>query len=278
MTPGRPTLAGVPSSPGLIIEREGPVTVLVLDRPEQGNSVTGEMHAGLRSFWQEVSTDDDVRAVVVTGSGRRHFCTGADVTALARSGTVSAGDGPLKHEVFYTARQCEVWKPVVCAVNGLVAAAGLHFVVDADIVVSDRSAAFMDTHVSVGMIGALENIGLAKRMPLGAALRMTLLGREYRMPATRAYELGLVDELADDGCARQVAVEMAQGIARQSPTAVAKSLRAIWGSLELPYAEALERAWDMVKEHRSHPDAGEGTRAFVEKRSPEWAPLTKPTS
>jgi E-phenylitaconyl-CoA hydratase len=263
---------------GLTVERDGPVAVVVLDRPAQGNSVTAAMHAGLRSFWEEVAADDATRAVVVTGAGSRHFCTGADVEALARSRTVSAGDGPLKEELFYTARHCEVWKPVVCAVNGLVAAAGLHFVVDADIVVADRSAVFMDTHVSVGMIGALENIGLAKRMPLGAALRMTLLGREYRMSADRAYELGLVDELAEEGQARAVAVDMAQAIARQSPTAVEKSLRAIWGSLELPYAEALERGWTMVKEHRSHPDAAEGPKAFVERRRPRWAPLTTPIS
>ena len=72
---------------------------------------------------------------------------------------------------------------------------GLHFVVDADIVLASENAAFMDTHVNVGMVGALENVGLARRLPLGAALRMTLLGRHYRMPARRAYELGLVDEL-----------------------------------------------------------------------------------
>ncbi len=261
---------------GLMVENDGPVTILTLARPESANAVTADMHRGLRAFWAHVAEEPGVRAVVVTGAGTRHFCTGADVGALARSGTVAAGDGPLREEVFYTARQAGVWKPVVCAVNGLVAAAGLHFVVDADIVVAERSATFMDTHVSVGMIGALENIGLAKRMPLGAALRLTLMGRGYRMGAERAYQLGLVDELVGDGEARAVAVEIAQVIAEQSPTAVTKSLQAIWGSLELPYAEALERAWIMVKEHRGHPDLREGTQAFIEKRRPHWAEAVPP--
>ena len=77
----------------------------------------------------------------------------------------------------------------------MVAGAGLHFVVDADIIVAAEHAVFLDTHVNVGMVGAIENIGLAKRLPLGSALRMTLCGKKYRMPAQRAYELGLVDEV-----------------------------------------------------------------------------------
>ena len=70
-----------------------------------------------------------------------------------------------------------MWKPTVTAVNGMVAGAGFHFVVDADIVVAAEHAIFVDTHVNVGMVGAIENIGLAKRLPLGTALRMTLCGK-----------------------------------------------------------------------------------------------------
>lgn len=254
-------------------ERQGHVAVLTLDRPERGNSVTARMHAGLRAVWEDIASDPDIRVAIVTGAGERHFCTGADVEALAERGTVAAGSGPLAEELFYTARHNRVWKPVICAVNGLAAAAGLHFVVDADIVVASRTAAFTDTHVNVGMIGAIENIGLLLRLPLGAALRMTLQGRDYRMTADRAYELGLVDELAEPGQLMDVAMGLARSVAASSPTAVSLSQQAIWGSLELPYAEALERAWDMVKAHRGHADAVEGPRAFVEKREPRWAPL-----
>ena len=253
-------------------ERQGHVALLTLDRPERGNAVTARMHAGLRAVWEDIGSDPDIRVAVVTGAGERHFCTGADVEALAERGTVAAGSGPLDQELFYTARHNRVWKPVICAVNGLAAAAGLHFVVDADIVVASNAAAFTDTHVNVGMIGAIENIGLLLRLPLGAALRMTLQGRDYRMEARRAYELGLVDELAEPAQLMEVALGLARSIAANSPTAVSLSQQVIWGSLELPYAEALERAWDQVKAHRGHPDAAEGPKAFVEKRSPRWAP------
>src|SRR5205085_11315077 len=78
---------------------------------------------------------------------------------------------------------------------GAVAGAGLHFVVDSDIVVASTDAQFLDTHVNVGMVGGVENVGLAKRLPLGTALRMTLQGRNYRLTADRAYQLGLVEEV-----------------------------------------------------------------------------------
>jgi enoyl-CoA hydratase/carnithine racemase len=211
-----------------------------------------------------------VRAVVLTASGDRYFCTGADVGDLAERGTVSAGDGQLSEELFYTARQNGVWKPVVCAVNGLVAAAGLHFVADADIVVASTTAAFTDTHVNVGMLGAVENVALTRRLPLGSALRLTVMGRHYRMSAERAYQLGLVDELVAPDSLASTAREIADAIALNSPIAVSRSLEALWGSLELPLDEAMERGWEMVKRHRSHPDAREGPRAFMEKRPPVW--------
>lgn len=251
-------------------ERRGPVALVTLDNPSRGNAVTARMHAGLRAIWEDVRDDPAVRAVVVTGAGDRHFCTGADVGALAETGTVAAGSGPLAEELFYTARNNRVWKPTVCAVNGLAAAAGLHFVADADVVVASTSAAFTDTHVNVGMIGAVENIGLLHRLPLGTVLRMTLVGRGFRLPAARAEQLGLVDELVAPDALLPTAFEIAEAIAANSPTAVARSLEAIWGAFERPYTEALEYGWDLVKAHRSHPDAREGPRAFVEKRPPNW--------
>jgi E-phenylitaconyl-CoA hydratase len=255
---------------GLRYEHRGPIAVITLDRPARGNALTARMHQGLRAIWEDVRDDPALRVVVFTASGTRHFCTGADVGDLAAKGTVSAGSGSLREELFYTARQNEVWKPVICAVNGLVVASGLQFVVDADLVVAAEGAAFTDTHVNIGMVGALENMGLAKRLPLGAALRLTLLGPHYRMSARRGYELGLVDEVVAPADLLPTALAMAEYIAAQSPAAVSRSLEAIWGSLDAGYAEALERGWSIVKSHRSHPDAREGPRARLEQRPPNW--------
>jgi enoyl-CoA hydratase/carnithine racemase len=257
---------------GLRYEKSGGIARITLDRPERGNALTKRMEQILRAVWADVREDPEVRVAIVGASGEKHFSTGFDVGSVGPDGAV-ANNVPFDQDVFWSPHQNGVWKPVLCCVNGLAVGAGLHFVVDADIVLASENAAFMDTHVNVGMVGALENVGLARRLPVGAALRMTLLGRHYRMPARRAYELGLVDELvpapADLGPA---ALEMARAIAEASPQAVSLSKQAVWGSLERGYRDALEYAWALLRLHWAHPDFEEGPRAFAEKRAPRWNP------
>jgi enoyl-CoA hydratase/carnithine racemase len=250
--------------------RDG-IAWITLHRPERGNALTPAMQPILRAIWAEVRDDPAIRVAVVTGAGERHFCTGLDVGTPDAEGTAFV-NRPLSEAVFWSPQQNRVWKPVLCAVNGLCVGGGLHFVVDADVVIASESAAFMDAHVNVGMVGALENVGLAKRLPLGTALRMTLLGRHYRLPARRAHELGLVDELVAPSELLGTAEAMARLLLQNSPQAMALSKQAVWGAVEHGYRDALERAWALVRLHWGHPDFAEGTRAFVEKRPPRWNP------
>lgn len=255
---------------GLTYERRDHIAFITLDRPDRGNALHSSQVEPMKAIWAEVRDDPWIRCAIVTATGDRHFCTGADVGAVAARGGVKAGKGPLSEEVHWSPRQNRVWKPVICAVNGTVASAGLHFVVDSDIVVAVNTAKFIDTHVNVGMVGAIENIGLAKRMPLGSALRMTLCGKSYRMPAERAYQLGLVDELCEPGELMSTAEEIARQICANSPTAVSLSQQAIWSSVEMGYRDSLEYGWALLRMHWDHPDFKEGPRAFAEKREPVW--------
>ncbi|HTF32858.1 MAG TPA: enoyl-CoA hydratase/isomerase family protein [Myxococcota bacterium] len=257
---------------GLRYEKQDGIATIILDRAERGNSLTKKMEQILRAIWTDVRDDEGTRVAIFSSSGERHFSTGFDVTSVDETGAV-ANNLPLEQDVFWSPRQNGVWKPVICAVNGLAVGAGLHFVVDADIVIASENAAFMDTHVNVGMVGALENVGLARRLPLGAALRMTLMGRHYRMPARRAYELGLVDELvATPNELLPLAQTMAHAMLENSPQAMALSKQAVWGAMERGYTEALQYAWALLRLHWGHPDFLEGPRAFAEKRKPRWNP------
>ena len=257
---------------GVLYHKRDGVARITLNRPERGNSLTPGMQAIFRAIWSEVRDDNEIRVAIVDASGERHFCTGFDVAeADGEEAADVFNNRPLAEAVHWSPHQNRVWKPVICVVNGLCVGGGLHFVVDADIVVASENAAFMDAHVNVGMVGALENVGLAKRLPLGSALRMTLMGRHYRMPARRAYELGLVDELAERPAdALAVAEEMAQAMLQNSPQALSLSKQAVWGSLERSYGDALDYAWSLLRLHWGHPDFAEGPRAFVEKRDPQW--------
>ncbi len=259
---------------GLIYERVDHIAFITLNRPERGNALTPRMQPIMREIWSEVRDDPWIQAAVVLAAGEKHFCTGFDVAEADGAEADSVFDNrPLAEAVHWSPQQNRVWKPVICAVNGLCVGGGLHFVVDADIVIASRNAAFLDAHVNVGMVGALENVGLAKRLPLGTALRMTLMGKDYRLDAARAYQLGLVDELVESPAElRSTAEAMARTIVKNSPQALALSKQAVWGSLDRGYREALEYAWSLLRLHWSHPDFEEGPRAFAEKRAPVWNP------
>jgi E-phenylitaconyl-CoA hydratase len=258
------------SGDGLRYEKQGHIATLTLDRPDRGNALSRRMVAPVREVWRDVMADANVRVLVITGSGDRHFCTGLDVREVAETGETTAGDGPAREQIAWSPLAHGVWKPVVCALNGLVAGGGLHFVADADVVVAADHVEIMDTHTSVGMVGAVENVGLTHRLPLGSVLRMTLGGRNYRMSAQRAYQLGLVDELCDRAALLDTAAAVADSIAQNSPRAVMLSKQAIWASLGRDHEGAAEHAWALARLQRHHPDFVEGARAFAERREPRW--------
>jgi len=260
-----------PESP-LTFEMEGQVAILTLNRPGRGNSISPDMMLALEEAWGRVNRDDAIRVVIMTGAGERHFCTGADVSAL------HVGMGGLNNVTYaaanrFSSRMCEVTKPVICVVNGLTNGGGLHFVADSDIVIACEGADFMDSHVSVGLVSALESVGIARKAGIGAALLMGLAGRDYRMPASRAHALGMVDLLEPTAAeAMALARKLAASMCANSPQAMALTKRAIWGSTELPDPAAHVYGWELLKSQWAHPDFEEGPKAFEERRAPVWNP------
>lgn len=261
-------------------EKEERVATLTLNRPERHNAFNVAMARELKRAWEDVKGDPEVVTVIVTGAGERAFCTGIDVADVAdgsareEAARMEREEGrPFYH--FLTAIQNRCWKPVVTAVNGMVCGGGLHFIADSDLILAAEHATFFDTHVKVGLVAGLEPVGLARRMPLEAVLRMAFLGGSERLDAGRALELGLVGEVLPAADLLPRARELARKIAEHSPTALARSKQAIWESLDGGLDAGLERAWQMIREHNAHPDLEEGSRAFVAKRKPRWVPYSE---
>ena len=94
-----------------------------------GNALSPTMGALMAEYWQEIRSNPDIRCTIITGAGDRFFCTGADLQAVSASGKVSGGFGRITEEVRWSSRQNDIWKPTVCAVNGMAVGGGLHFVV-----------------------------------------------------------------------------------------------------------------------------------------------------
>lgn len=255
---------------GLQVEQRGAVLIATIDRPERMNALSAEVHEGCAATWAAAAADPSVRAIVVTGAGDRAFCVGMDLKAFAERGGPRPVKDDVHEELRLTPLQCDVWLPTIVAVNGVCTGAGLHFLSDADVIVASSTSTFLDTHVSVGQVTALEPISLLPRIGLGNALRLAVLGRHGRMDAQEALRISLVDEVVQPDELLDRAVTLAEHAASGSPAAVEASKRAIRGALERPMAEAMQHGWELLLAHRDHPDSNEGPLAFAEKREPTW--------
>jgi enoyl-CoA hydratase/carnithine racemase len=259
----------------LIVERRGPVGWLIFNRPEAGNAIDAAMFDELESAWAELDRDPGVRAIVNTGNGKA-FQTGLDVVQLAQDPAALREQSrrTARSELRLTAWHNRVWKPVIAAVNGVCAGGGLHFVADADVVMASADATFVDPHVSLGQVTASEAIGLLRKVPAEAVMRMALVGRHERLTAERARQMGMVSEVVEPPeRLREKAQALAEKIARNSPAAMAATKRALWNALEVGLSEACRGGAKELVSMWGHPDQEEGPRAFVEKRDPVWQPL-----
>jgi enoyl-CoA hydratase/carnithine racemase len=262
----------------LLVERRGAVGWLIFNRPAASNAMDAQMLDDLEAAWLELDQDPSVRVIVNTGEGRA-FQTGLDVVELARQPEAlrKQSGRTRRSELKMTAWHNQVWKPVICAVNGTCAGGGLHFVADADIVLAASDATFLDPHVSVGQATAFEAIALVRKMPFEAVMRMALLGRHERLTAQRAHSLGMVSQVVDPPDElREKAQGLAELIAASSPAAMAATKRTLWGALEAGLTEACKAGAKELVSMWGHPDQEEGPRAFAEKRSPKWQPLEFP--
>jgi enoyl-CoA hydratase/carnithine racemase len=256
----------------LIVERHGPVGWLINNRPDQLNAMNALMRDEFADAWLELDRDPEVRVIVHTGNGRA-FQTGVDVSEIASDGLgmeryrKSVED----FDLHFTSWHQRVWKPVITAVNGLCAGGAFHWVADADIVICASDAQFFDPHVSVGQVVSIEAIGLMRKMPVEAVMRMAFVGRHERMSATRAYELGMVSEVVDPPeQLRERAQALGETIAKNSPAAMAATKRALWGALEMGLTDACRAGAQELASMWGHADQVEGPAAFAEKREPRW--------
>jgi enoyl-CoA hydratase/carnithine racemase len=254
----------------LEVEVEGAVAVLRLNRPERLNALSPTMLEELGDFWIRFESDPHVRVAVVTGAGERGFCSGADVSTV--SDVSRNRTSVFEWENHFTPLQAGVSKPTICAVNGVCAGGGLHFIADCDFSIAGARATFLDPHVSVGQVSATESLVLSRRIPHQAVMRMVLLGRYERLNAEQALRIGLVTEVVDDDQLLPRAKELAANVARSSPTAIALSRQVLWDGLEGPMTDVLRHGFSKLRAHADHhPDAQEGPAAFFERREPTWA-------
>jgi enoyl-CoA hydratase/carnithine racemase len=262
----------------ILYEGRGRTVCITLNRPEKLNAIDHTMIRELGVAYGTAEDDPEVWTIIVTGAGDRALCSGADVGTVEQvhPGMDTRGEPLLGSYWQWVASQeatppyLEMAKPVICAVNGLAAGAGLDLVTTSDIAIASTSATFFDPHVSIGLVSAREVVRLARVIPANVALRMAIMGKQERLSAQRAYDLGLVTEVVPAEDLMDRAWEIADLVNRNAPLAVRGTRLGIRKGLALPVSEAelLAESFRLRVAHTD--DAREGARAFLEKRDPVW--------
>lgn len=248
---------------GVTRERDGGVGVLTLDEPASLNAMTPDLLGGLAAGIAEMTGDDGVRALVLTGAGRA-FCSGQNLKASEALGPDLLA-GVMRHywPAFKALRECRV--PVVVAVNGVAAGGGFSLAMAGDIIVAARSASFIQVFSRIGLVPDLGSTWMLPRV-IGRQRALELMLLNEPLSAEAAQGMGLVRSVVDDGQLREEALTLARRLADGPTRALAATRRLLDVSEHATFEEQFRHELEAQAELRTSADALEGRNAFVEKR------------
>ena len=259
----------------LVLDREGPVAIITLDRPDKLNALSAALREELHRILTDLHQDDDVRALVLTGAGRG-FCSGADLTGARPAG---AGDSPPPQnqrldELGWVGRQAkavyEFDKPTIAAVNGVAAGAGMSLALACDMRVGSERTRFKTVFLERSLS---PDSGMSFFLPriIGYSRAADLVFTSRMVDAEEAYRLGLLDRLFPAEELLKNAVALAVEIASLPPVAMRSAKRVLQHNTEAELDEALRyETQGLAFARRAPHDVKESRASFLEKRPPRF--------
>jgi 2-(1,2-epoxy-1,2-dihydrophenyl)acetyl-CoA isomerase len=241
------------------VTRDGAVQTITFNRPDRMNAFNRALHAGLRAALKEAQ-DPEVRAVVITGAGRA-FNAGQDLTEFSDTPDIGDALRGTYHPNVLAVRALE--KPVIAAVNGVCAGAGLSLAAACDLRIASESATFVPGFVSIGLIPDSGGSWFVVQL-LGQARAFEFMSSGRSATAAEAHALGLVSEVAEDAAA--AAAERAAAYATLPPRAVGMTKQLFEHAVTATLDEQLDREAELQSQAAKTDDFREGVTAFLEKR------------
>jgi enoyl-CoA hydratase len=251
----------------LVREQRGAVLVLRLNRPDARNALNPELMGELGTALGAAEDDPDVRAVVLTGTGDRAFCSGMDLRSFTAGGMEPTPQQQAGMAIFGRFVSGDVAVPVVGAANATAVAGGFELLLNCDVVVASEQAKFGLPEIKRALFAAGGGIFLGTRIPLAVALEMTLTGDS--IDAERAFALGLVNKVVPPDAVLDAAVALAERIAKNGPLAL-RATRELVRLAVINADRARERQAEWQPKVFGSEDAKEGAAAFIERRNPVW--------
>jgi enoyl-CoA hydratase len=251
------------SSEPVLAERRGNVLLITINRPEVRNAVNGAVAEGIAGALEELDGDEALSVGVLTGAGG-FFCAGMDLGAFVKGESPWFGD-----RGFAGIAQRASQKPLIAAIEGFAVAGGMEIALACDLIVAANGAKMGIPEAKRSLVaagGAL--LRLPQRMPYHVVMELALTGDP--MPAERFHEFGVVNRLAEPGTAVDVAIELAEKLAKSGPLAVIASKRILQEQYDWSTAEMWEKQGAISGPVFASEDSKEGANAFKEKREPVW--------
>jgi enoyl-CoA hydratase len=239
------------------------IAIITINRPEQRNAMSRDVREGLWRAWEKFEQDDTARIAILTGAGDKAFCAGGDLKEMMETGmTVPPRDFfPMPYD------NLELSKPTIAAVNGFAFAGGWALAQNCDLCVASTSAKFAITEVKVGR-GSPWAAPLIHMIPQRIMMEIILTGKP--ITASRAYEIGLVNRLAEPEALMDAAIALAQEVLEGAPLSVRAGRETVMLATEMGRSAALQAARAAHEHTYRSEDAQEGPSAFAGKRKPEW--------
>jgi enoyl-CoA hydratase len=252
----------------ILLERDGAVAIVTFNRPTVLNALNAQTLDELRSVLLDLQADAGVRVVVLTGAGEKAFVAGADINELARQTPASGRDlartGQAVIDLIET-----LGKPVIAAINGFALGGGCEVAMACTLRIAAENAKLGQPEINLGIV---PGYGGTQRLPRlvgkGRALELLLTGAA--ISAAEALRIGLVNRVVPGAELMTAVRQLASELARQAPIATRYILEAVHHGLEMPTADGLHLEATLFGLVTASDDMREGTRAFLEKRKPEF--------
>lgn len=252
----------------LLVEQHGTVLLVTLNRPHSLNALNAQLLAELSALVAGAAADAGVRALVLTGAGDRAFAAGADIAELASLDAESARHFAASGQAVFGALE-RLGKPSIAAINGFALGGGCELAMACTLRLAADTAQLGQPEVDLGIIpGFGGSQRLARLVGRGRALALLLGG--HNIGAQEAERIGLVNRVVPAADLKTEALALAQQLAAKAPLAVRYLLNAVYAGADLPLDQALQLEATLFGLSASTADMKEGTRAFLEKRKPEF--------
>jgi enoyl-CoA hydratase len=252
----------------LLLERDGPVATVTFNRPQVRNALNAETFAALRQTMLELQADDRVRVVILTGAGGKAFVAGADINELAVQTPTSARAFALAGQHVFDIVE-GLGKPVIAAINGYALGGGCELAMACTIRLAADTATIGQPEINLGIIpGYAGTQRLARLVGKGKAMELLLTG--VPVSAAEAQRIGLVNRVVGVSELMNEARTLADQLARNPPIAMRYILDAVNRGLDMPFEQGAEYEATLFGLVAATDDMREGTRAFLDKRKPDF--------